>query len=286
MDDDESYLCHKCGNIIPLSEQSSHDKECKSNISINDISLISDNTNINNNNIFDNSLDIYTCTKCGQIMQLKDKSDHLLCHQLEIQNKENETIIDNNSNKSNDSNSDSDSSDEESEEEEDEDDNANVVNNIHINIINNNSNGTTFQQSYHYVQGNHNHNRNNNNNINNNINNINFNNNNINNEENDENENNEDEEDMDEEGLEEFDEEEDNINNAVDTATVNTFPVTKIKDTSKLKGDKKKCCICLEKYKKNEEIMTLPCIHIFHSFCIKKWFETQNICPICKIKIC
>ena len=271
MDDDESYLCQKCGNIIPLSEQSSHDKECKSNISINNISLISDNTNINNHYIFDNSLDTYTCTKCGQIMKLKDKSDHLLCHQLEMQNKENETIIDNNSNKSNDSNSDSDSSDEESdEEEEDEDDNANVnvVNNIHINIVNNSSNGTTFQQSYHYVQGNHNRNNNN-----------------INNEENDENDIDEDEEDIGEEGLEEFDEEEENINNAVDTATVNTFPVTKIKDTSKLKGDKKKCCICLEKYKKKEEIMTLPCIHIFHSFCIKKWFETQNICPICKIKI-
>ena len=285
MEDEESYLCQKCGNIIPISEKASHDKECKSNISINDISLISDNTNINNHYFFDNSLDTYTCTKCGQIIQLKDKSDHLLCHQLEMEIKENGTIIDNDSNKSNDSNSDSNSSDEESEEEEDEDDNntnANVINNIHINIVNNNSDGTTFQQSYHYVQPNHN--RNNNNFNNNNIN-INNNINNFNNVDNDENEINEDEEDIGEEGPEEYDEE-DNINNAVDTDTVNTFPVTKVKDTNKLKGDKKKCCICLEKYKKNEEIMTLPCIHIFHSFCIKKWFETQNICPICKIQIC
>ena len=36
---------------------------------------------------------------------------------------------------------------------------------------------------------------------------------------------------------------------------------------------------------KNDEIMNLPCVHIFHSNCIKKWMKRQDICPICKNKI-
>ena len=45
----------------------------------------------------------------------------------------------------------------------------------------------------------------------------------------------------------------------------------------------KKCVICMENYKENDEVETLPCFHIFHKNCIEQWFNNNNNnCPICK----
>lgn len=42
------------------------------------------------------------------------------------------------------------------------------------------------------------------------------------------------------------------------------------------------CTICLENYKKGELIIELPCKHLFHKECLSKWFNHNNICPLCK----
>lgn len=42
------------------------------------------------------------------------------------------------------------------------------------------------------------------------------------------------------------------------------------------------CTICIEKLNKDGEIKILPCKHIFHGICIKKWFEEKINCPICR----
>uniref|UniRef100_A0A5K3FWJ5 RING-type E3 ubiquitin transferase n=1 Tax=Mesocestoides corti TaxID=53468 RepID=A0A5K3FWJ5_MESCO len=42
------------------------------------------------------------------------------------------------------------------------------------------------------------------------------------------------------------------------------------------------CSICLEKYKVNEEINTLPCAHTFHSPCLATWLHQKGSCPICR----
>ena len=47
------------------------------------------------------------------------------------------------------------------------------------------------------------------------------------------------------------------------------------------------CCMCQEELKVNQHIITLPCMHSFHSKCdecigIEKWLETSNLCPLCK----
>lgn len=31
--------------------------------------------------------------------------------------------------------------------------------------------------------------------------------------------------------------------------------------------------------------MILPCVHIFHSKCIRDWFGSKDTCPICKFKL-
>ena len=48
----------------------------------------------------------------------------------------------------------------------------------------------------------------------------------------------------------------------------------------------KKCVICMENYKEDDEVETLPCFHIFHKICIEEWFNNNNNnCPICKNEI-
>ena len=54
-----------------------------------------------------------------------------------------------------------------------------------------------------------------------------------------------------------------------------------------LKNDEKEeCRFCLEKLKKDEKVYILPCAHIFHKDCLKKYFMTKNRrdrrCILCK----
>ena len=45
------------------------------------------------------------------------------------------------------------------------------------------------------------------------------------------------------------------------------------------------CCICLENYNKNEEIVILSCNHNYHKACILKWLKDNNSCPQCRENI-
>ncbi|KRX06809.1 hypothetical protein PPERSA_11454 [Pseudocohnilembus persalinus] len=46
----------------------------------------------------------------------------------------------------------------------------------------------------------------------------------------------------------------------------------------------KDCAICLENFQKDQKLVIFPChkTHVFHLNCSLKWFETKQICPICK----
>ena len=43
----------------------------------------------------------------------------------------------------------------------------------------------------------------------------------------------------------------------------------------------KECVICLEDMKNDEELILISCSHIYHKECIQKWFQKNNICPLC-----
>ena len=70
-----------------------------------------------------------------------------------------------------------------------------------------------------------------------------------------------------------------------DQQILNELPETKIDDVSKLDAEKRNCVICLEDFKNGDNATVLPCIHLFHTDCIKNWLKTQNCCPICKFKL-
>jgi len=42
------------------------------------------------------------------------------------------------------------------------------------------------------------------------------------------------------------------------------------------------CPICLEDYFDNEELVELPCKHIFHIDCAEEWLSKEDSCPMCK----
>ena len=59
--------------------------------------------------------------------------------------------------------------------------------------------------------------------------------------------------------------------NGVNENILNSLPKIKVDDDSKLEQDK--CVICLENFKKGDELIITPCIHCFHSNCIKEWLK-------------
>ena len=261
-DINDYYICSKCGNNLLKSNKFLHDLRCTGQINNN----MNNNINLNNNDFlgFDEFIfpDSYKCELCGAKMSLKEKQDHLLCHQLEKneQNQQNNVISnDNNLSKSSISN-DSDSDRQ----------NQNSINPMNIrntrnmlirnNIFNNNRNN--FRLNNRNIMDSNN-NRNNRRNIRNSF---------------DDSIDNSIDDDLD-------DDSDDVLDDGLDDNIIETYPTSKIKNINNLSEDKKKCLICLENFQIGENSITLPCIHIFHSECIKKWMKSKNACPICKSKI-
>lgn len=46
------------------------------------------------------------------------------------------------------------------------------------------------------------------------------------------------------------------------------------------------CELCLEDYKEGDELMRLPCLHLFHAHCVKPWLQKSYTCPVCQINVC
>ena len=61
------------------------------------------------------------------------------------------------------------------------------------------------------------------------------------------------------------------------------LPVYKIVSNDNLLLDE--CSICLEKYKLNDKIISLPCSHSFHKDCLNLWLKKNNTCPQCRENI-
>ena len=53
-------------------------------------------------------------------------------------------------------------------------------------------------------------------------------------------------------------------------------------DEEAIKKDKdEKCAICLENFNIGNKVCYLPCLHVYHSFCIKNWLKIKEKCPLC-----
>ena len=78
------------------------------------------------------------------------------------------------------------------------------------------------------------------------------------------------------------------IHNTAPPVEMNDVKVV-LKDESKIKKYKldckldSKCSFCMNCLDKDEDVWELPCGHIFHQDCIKKWLKEYSYkCPICR----
>ncbi|KAM3583054.1 hypothetical protein VKS41_004809 [Umbelopsis sp. WA50703] len=46
-----------------------------------------------------------------------------------------------------------------------------------------------------------------------------------------------------------------------------------------------RCSICLDDYQAMDKLLLLPCHHEYHKACIDRWFDTSQMCPVCRFKI-
>jgi len=63
---------------------------------------------------------------------------------------------------------------------------------------------------------------------------------------------------------------------------INNLKTTPLPKELLEKQDQPSCVTCTVDYSEGEEVIILPCSHIFHSDCIKTWLKIHNTCPICR----
>ena len=253
MNTQENYICEKCGHTLLKSNKFLHDLKCSTSQKIIPINF---NNNINSNfqNDFNGNedlffMDTYQCEICNAKMNYKDKADHLLCHELEKNenniNNDNVRINSNININSNRSNIPFNINDLNPDSDPDLDYDRDYDRNINRPIIRRRFSSDSSGYN----------NRSNRRNS------------------------------MDSEDI--FGSLDDSLDEGepLDDDIIQTLPISKIHDINKLAEEKKRCSICLENYKNGDDSIILPCIHIFHSECIKKWMKKNGVCPICKFKI-
>ncbi|XP_073035306.1 E3 ubiquitin-protein ligase RING1-like [Primulina eburnea] len=68
-------------------------------------------------------------------------------------------------------------------------------------------------------------------------------------------------------------------------ATDSSIKTLKIKTVTLRENEDESCSICLEDFYTGCEVLSMPCSHIFHEDCIKKWLKTSHYCPICRLEM-
>lgn len=61
--------------------------------------------------------------------------------------------------------------------------------------------------------------------------------------------------------------------------TIDAFPVEHVC------GGGDECAICLEDFCDGEQMMRLPCMHVFHSCCAHDWLRRMAKCPCCNFEL-
>lgn len=67
-------------------------------------------------------------------------------------------------------------------------------------------------------------------------------------------------------------------------ADIGALPTRTLQGAEHL-GEQTNCLICLEDFGDGDDVMTLPCLHIYHKKCVEQWLGRDNSCPVCKTPI-
>lgn len=50
-------------------------------------------------------------------------------------------------------------------------------------------------------------------------------------------------------------------------------------------GEERECGICLDRMVAGEEMIRMPCLHVYHMDCIIRWLDRNHFCPFCHFKL-
>ncbi|KAK5686985.1 hypothetical protein LTS10_001121 [Elasticomyces elasticus] len=68
-------------------------------------------------------------------------------------------------------------------------------------------------------------------------------------------------------------------------AAVAALPRTIFETVVELEKDRLKCTVCVSNFEVAEEVVTLPCTHLFHIECLSSWMVQGHECPNCRYKL-
>lgn len=63
-----------------------------------------------------------------------------------------------------------------------------------------------------------------------------------------------------------------------------TMPVVKVTGHD-IQEENDECTICFDKLAVGDAALRVPCGHLFHEECARKWLETSNQCPVCRYEL-
>ncbi|KAJ9147553.1 hypothetical protein P3X46_029703 [Hevea brasiliensis] len=46
--------------------------------------------------------------------------------------------------------------------------------------------------------------------------------------------------------------------------------------------DSKNCTVCMEDFEDGDDLIQMPCSHLYHEDCIVKWLMSSHLCPLCR----
>lgn len=67
-------------------------------------------------------------------------------------------------------------------------------------------------------------------------------------------------------------------------AFLRDMPVLKVTEND-VEAEDDECSICVDKLFVGDPALRIPCGHLFHEDCIRKWLRSSNKCPICRYEL-
>ncbi|KAJ7549996.1 hypothetical protein O6H91_07G077600 [Diphasiastrum complanatum] len=66
---------------------------------------------------------------------------------------------------------------------------------------------------------------------------------------------------------------------------VASLPTESVIQKPAIEDEAQLCIVCIEELMGGELVMSLPCLHAFHSVCIRQWLRQSRCCPTCKYEV-
>jgi len=67
-------------------------------------------------------------------------------------------------------------------------------------------------------------------------------------------------------------------------ACLRAMPAVKVTGND-IEAENDECIICFDKLAVGDSALRIPCGHLFHEDCVRKWLEGSNQCPVCRYEL-